>query len=407
MNSKTYVDLRNTFMSKLDENTVSFLFSGTPVRKSADATYVFQANRNYRYLTGIEEESSILVIDNVKKETILFIRDIDPFKEKWMGYFIQPEVAKIISGIEDVRFFSEFEAYFNEQLNRDVQIGVDFDHDVISEDFLAGPLSLIDHVEDESRLVDLFPILTSCRMIKHPDEVKAIEKALVVTNDAIESALTQLKPGNNENDVAALFQYEGMLQGGDLMFDTIMASGANAVVLHYVSNNAPLVDGEMVLFDLGIRVNGYGADISRTYPINGVFSERQALVYQAVLDCFHVINEAAKPGVSLLDLNEIAKDNLAKSLINMGLIDSAEDVGEYYYHSIGHSLGLDTHDVWNGRDHLLEAGHVITNEPGLYIKEWEIGVRIETDLLITQTGARDLAPFIKREIKDIETLLGK
>lgn len=407
MNSKTYIDLRNNFMSKVDDNTVNFLFSGTPIRKSADSTYVFQANRNFRYLTGIEEESSILILDKVNNETILFIRDIDPFKEKWMGYFIQPEVAKVISGIEDVRFFSEFENYFNDKLNSDVKIGVDFDHDVISDEFLSGPLSLIDHVEDEDRLVDIFPTLTECRMVKHEDEIKAIEEALVVTNTAIEKALTKLKPGNNENDVAALFQYEGMVHGGDLMFDTIMASGANAVVLHYVSNNAPLVDGEMVLFDLGIRVNGYGADISRTYPINGVFTQRQALVYQAVLDCFHVINEAAKPGVSLLDLNDIAKENLGQSLIKMGLIESLDDVGEYYYHSIGHSLGLDTHDIWNGRDHKLEAGHVITNEPGLYIKEWGIGVRIETDLVITKTGARDLAPFIKREIKEIEELLKK
>lgn len=407
MNHKTYQDLRTRYFEKMDTPAVTFLFSGVPIRKSADSTYVFQSNRNFTYLTGIEEEAAILVLDSRDQSSTLFIRDIDPFTEKWMGYFIQPEVAKVISGIEDVRFYSEFEEYLEAILKSDVSIGVDFDHDVIHDDLNAGPLTLIEQIEDEERLVDVFPTLMALRMVKHPDEVTAIKHALKVTNDAIEAALRDMAPGKNENDLAARFQYEGMKQGGDLMFDTIMASGANAVVLHYVSNNAPLVDGEMILFDLGIRVNRYGADISRTYPINGVFSDRQRMVYQAVLDCFHAINVAARPGVSLLDLNELAKEHLATSLKKMGLIDKSEDVGEYYYHSIGHSLGLDTHDVWVGRDHLLEAGNVITNEPGLYIKEWGIGVRIETDLLITETGCEDLAPYILKEVEAIESFLKK
>lgn len=406
MNHKTYQDLRARFFDRVEEDTVSFLFSGVPIRKSADSTYPFQANRNFRYLTGIEEEAAVLVMDKRCDRATLFIRDIDEFKEKWMGYFIQPEVATVISGIEDVRYLSEFETYYDALIMSGAKIGIDSDHDVISDEFNAGPLGIIQEVS-EDRIVDIFPTLVALRSVKHPDEVAAIKHALKVTNDAIEAALLDMKPGNNENDLAAAFQYEGMKQGGDLMFDTIMASGANAVVLHYISNNAPLVDGEMILFDLGIRVNGYGGDISRTYPINGRFTDQQKEVYQAVLDCFHAINAAAKPGISLLDLNEIAKAHLGASLIKMGLISDLEDVGEYYYHGVGHSLGLDTHDVWFGRDAILEAGNVITNEPGLYIKEWGIGVRIETDLLITEEGNEDLAPFIKREVEDIEALLQK
>ena len=405
MNKQTYIDLRNRFFEAVSDDVVTILYSGTPVRKSADSQYVFQSNRNFRYLTGIEEESAVLVLDNRDQSTTLFVRDIDEFKEKWVGYFLQPEVAKVISGIEDVRFLSEFEEYIEALLDSDALIGIDFDHDTVSDELLSGPSHLIDEIEDIDRIVDVFPTLTQCRMIKHPDEVEAIKEAIKVTNTAIEASLSELKPGNNENDLAALYQYSGMKQGGDLMFDTIMASGANAVVLHYVSNNAPLVDGELVLYDLGIRVNGYGADISRTYPINGKFTDRQKEVYQAVLDCFHAINKAAKPGVSLVDLNDLAKLELGQSLIKMGLIDDFADVGEYYYHSIGHSLGLDTHDVWSSREHKLEAGNVITNEPGLYIKEWEIGVRIETDLLITENGNEDLAPYILREVDDIENFL--
>ncbi len=407
MNINTYKDLRSRFFEKVEKDTVSFLFSGVPIRKSADSTYVFESNRNFTYLTGIEEESALLIMDARNQSATIFVRDIDGLKEKWMGYFIQPEVVKVISGIEDVRFFSEFDAYLEEILKSDVKIGIDFDHDVISDDFVAGPLGLIDMVEDEERIVDIFPTLVANRMVKHPDEVEAIKHALKATDNAIMAALKDMKPGANENDLAARFQFEAMKQGGDLMFDTIMASGANAVVLHYVSNNAPLVDGELVLFDLGVRINRYGADISRTFPINGKFTDRQKMVYQAVLDCFHAVNKAARPGVSILDLQELAKEHLATSVKKMGLIERSEDILNYYYHGIGHSLGLDTHDVWSSRDVKMQAGNVITNEPGLYIKEWGIGIRIETDLLITEDGCEDLAPYIVREVEDIEKVLAK
>ena len=406
MNSNTYKDLRHKVFEKLEANTVSLLFSGLSVRKSADASYPFFANRNFTYLTGIEEEAAILVLDKRNDSTILFIRDIDELKEKWMGYYIRPQQATELSGIEDVRYFSEFDAYMEQLVESDVLIGVDIDHDTEHEDIIASGLEFASNFDD-SRIVDIQSVLTQCRMVKHEDEVLAIENALEVTNEAILAALSEMKPGNNENDIAARFQYEGMKRGGSLMFDTIIASGANAVVLHYIENDQPLVDGEMVLFDLGISVNRYGGDISRTFPVNGKFTEQQRAVYQEVLDCFHAVNQAIRPGVTLIDLNELAKEKLANSCKKLGLIESTDDVSNYYYHSIGHSLGLDTHDAWSSREAKLEVGNVITNEPGLYIKEWGIGVRIETDVLVTQDGMRDLAPYIIREVDEIEAFLNQ
>lgn len=216
-----------------------------------------------------------------------------------------------------------------------------------------------------------------------------------------------MKPGNNENDVAARFAYEGAREHGDLMFDSILASGKNATVLHYVQNNQPLVDGELLLFDLGIRVNGYGADISRTFPINGTFTPRQKEVYQLVLDTFHAVNDAIRPGVSIMTLNDIAKELLAEGCVRLGLITDHRDVDRYYYHSIGHSLGLDTHDVWLDRNAPLVAGNVITNEPGLYIAEEGIGIRIETDALVTEESFEDLGPQIIREVAAIEAYLNR
>lgn len=401
MNKHTYIDLRKKVMDALPKNTVSFLFSGAGVRRSADSDYPFSANRNFVYLTGIEEPEAALVLDD---KPILFIRDIDPFQEKWVGYYMTIEEAQEVSGIEDVRFFSEFDAYVDSVLARDVKIGVDLDHDTYS-DVVHGSGVMFASDMGKENIVNIFDVLTLARSVKHPDEVEAIKEALKATDKAILSALTEMKPGNNENDVASRFQYEAHKVHGDLMFDSILAGGSNAVVLHYIENNDKLKDGDLLLFDLGVRKGHYGADISRTFPINGKYSDRQRAVYQEVLDCFHAVNEAIRPGISTNDLQELAKEKLAQSCKKLGLIESTDDVINYYYHGIGHSLGLDTHDVWPSRDHKLEAGNVITNEPGLYIAEWGIGVRIETDVLVTEDGCEDLAPYIIREVDEIEAYL--
>ena len=404
MNSNTRIKIRDRFISHLPNHCVTFVFSGLPIRKSADAEYPFQANRNFYYLTGIEEPGAVLVFDN--QNEILFLRDVDPKMEKWVGHYMRKEEATAVSGIKDVRYFEDFDKFLNKVMDRKTRFGLDLDHNTYTEEAFGSAISMADYVGIE-RVLDITDLFVRARMVKFDEEVEAIKHAAEVTNTAIESMLLEMKPGNNENDMASKFLYEAHKAGGDLMFETIAASGKNATVLHYVKNDEPLVDGEMILLDLGVRVKGYGADISRTYPINGKFTERQKAVYQAVLDTFHAINAAAKPGVSLQDLNDLAKEKLAEGCRNLGLIESDDELDQYYYHSVGHSLGLDTHDVWIQRDFPLEPGNVITNEPGLYIAQENIGIRIETDLLITQDGNIDLAPQIKREIEDIEALLNK
>lgn len=403
MNKQTYIDIRSKVSANLPKETVSFFFSGVGVRRSADADYPFSSNRNFTYLTGIEEPEAVLVMDG---EPILFIRDIDPFKEKWFGYFITVEKAQDISGISDVRFLSEFEAYVETVLARDVKIGVDLDHDTYSDVAHGSGVMFASTFESED-IVNVFDVVRDARMVKLPEEVEAIKHALDVTNTAILASLNEMKPGNNENDIASRFHYEAHRAQGDLMFDTIMASGSNAVVLHYIENNQELKDGELVLFDLGVRVNKYGGDISRTFPINGKFTDRQREIYQAVLDCFHAVNAAIRPGISILDLNELAKEKLAQSCKALGLLESTSDIDKFYYHGIGHSLGLDTHDVWGDRSQKLVVGNVITNEPGLYIASEGIGIRIETDVLVTESGCIDLAPQIIREVDDIESYLAQ
>lgn len=406
MNKETLITIRKNIMNELPDNTVTFLFSGLPVRKSADAEYPFFANRNFFYGTHIEEPGAILVFDKPNQKEILFLRDIDAFKEKWIGHYMRDTEAFERCGVEDIRYFAAFDDYVGEVIKAGYKIGVDMDHDTIADEYYGSGLMFSEEF-DEDFVTDIFENIVKCRMVKLPEEVEAIKAAAEVTNTAIMSMVEEMKPGNNENDMAARFLYEGNRAHGDLMFDTIVASGKNATTLHYISNDQPLNDGELVLLDLGIRVNGYGADISRTFPINGKYSQRQRDVYQEVLNCFHAINEAIKPGVSILDLNELSKELLGKSCIKLGLIDSVEEVGQYYYHSIGHSLGLDTHDVWLDRATPLVVGNVITNEPGLYIAEENIGIRIETDVVVTENGCVDLAPQIIREVDAIEKTMLK
>ncbi len=406
MNKNTYIDLRERFKTSLESEDLVILMSGTQIRKSADGVYPFHANRNFVYLTGIEEPEAVLIINMQKNEEILFLRDIDPFTEKWVGHFLKKEQAQEISGIEDVRYFEDFEDYFESNIESAKRIGLDYDHNHESELFFGSAKAMIEELEGFP-LYDVFPNLVECRMIKHPDEVKAIKNAAVITNSAIEAMLSEMKPGANEMDMAARFLYEGQKNFGSLMFDTIVASGKNATVLHYIENNQKLHDGELVLLDLGICVNHYGADISRTYPINGKFTQRQKEVYQEVLNTFKYINKMIAPGISLAELNELAKVSLGEACIRLGLIDDIDDVGRYYYHSIGHSLGLDTHDVWADRERALVPGNVITNEPGLYIAEEGIGIRLETDVLVTDSGNIDLAPQILIEIDDIEAFLNR
>ncbi|CAM3695579.1 aminopeptidase P family protein [Erysipelothrix urinaevulpis] len=404
MNSTTYRQLRDRFKTTLQDNELVVLMSGTGIRKSADAQYPFHANRNFVYLTGIEEPEAILMMNTKTDEEILFLRDIDPFMEKWVGRFMTKEQAQEISGIEDVRYFVDFEEYFEKNIEQVDTIGLDLDHDSPSDLFYGSGVNMQEELEGFP-VYDVFPKLVECRTVKHEDEIEAIKHAAVVTNTAIENMLKEMKPNGNEQDMAARFLYEGQKRNGSLMFDTIVAGGANATVLHYIENNQKLQDGDLVLVDLGICVNHYGADISRTFPINGQFTQRQKEVYSEVLNTFKYINDSVKPGISILELNNLAKVSLGEACIRLGLIDDIKDVDQYYYHSIGHSLGLDTHDVWLDREAPLVPGNVITNEPGLYIAEEGIGVRLETDLLVTKDGNDDLAPQILIEINDIEKLL--
>lgn len=208
-----------------------------------------------------------------------------------------------------------------------------------------------------------------------------------------------------EYEIEAYFNFELNKRGiKEFAFDTIAASGKNATVLHYSSNNTKTQDNELMLLDLGAQYQLYNADISRTFPLNGKFTERQKQVYNIVLKANEEVMKAVKPGVTLMELQNLCKSILAEGCKSIGLIKEDSELSKYYFHGVSHPLGLDTHDV-GSRGMKLEAGMIITDEPGLYIEEEGIGIRIEDDILVTENGYENLSQSIIKSVEDIESFM--
>ncbi len=411
MTRQEYITRRARLAQALPEGSMSFFFAGNPVRKSADTDYPFYVNRNYYYLTGIKDPGTVLVLVKTAKSVreYLFINPIDEQMEKWVGKSIRPSEAMEISGIHAIQFLDSFHSFIsrNLPLMKITQLGIDNDPSVPGSRLLEADVfaKTIRKQYSAYPIFNTYSLVAGLRTLKSEAEVDAIRYACEKTDLAIQEMLKVTRPGGNERELQAAFDYALAKEGGREMFESIVAAGANGCVLHYVANDQPLHDQELVLFDLGGCYNEYGADISQTYPVNGTFTPRQKEVYTVVLDCFKAISAATKPGVSMAELNRLANDILGEGCVKLGLIDDKLKVRQYYFHGIGHSLGLDTHDIGFTEETVLAPGCVVTNEPGLYIEEEKIGIRIETDLLVTETGCVDLAPSIKREISQIEELM--
>jgi len=248
-------------------------------------------------------------------------------------------------------------------------------------------------------------VIRPLRAIKSSWEIKQLQKAIEITNNGILSIFKNTKTGMYEYEAEAFLRYEmyrnGLKRFG---FQPIVAGGKNATILHYISNVCKIKKGDLLLLDVGVSYNNYSADISRAYPISGKFNKRQKDVYQAVLNIQKEIIAMIKPGVSMTELNKKTTDLIIAALKKLKLIKKDSEYKKYYMHSVSHHLGMDTHDIVP-RDSVLKVGNVITVEPGIYIPEENIGVRIEDDVLVTKTGYRVLSKAIPKEIDELETIL--
>lgn len=412
MKMNQYSNRRNKILKSLQSNVAIMLFSGKAPMRSEDEAYPFSVNRNFYYLTGLDKEDMVLLmynLDGVSKE-ILFILPYNKSLARWVGGRMLKEEASEISEIKDVRNVSEIDETVASLMNRtrkdnNFKFCFDFWHYNMDQEETPA-LRYSKKLRERYPYVvfkDIYPVLTHLRLIKDEYEISCIRKAIHTTNLGIQQMMKSAKPGVNEMTMEGVFDFvlaQAMCR--NKAFDTIAASGERATILHYSDNNQVMNDGELFLCDLGATYNYYCADISRTFPVNGRFSDRQREIYEIVLNAQKIVENNARVGMKMKDLNQMVIDFYKKELPLHGLY---RDVSDYYFHSVSHHLGLDTHDVDGGMGAVLEAGNVITNEPGLYIADEGIGIRIEDDLVITGTGCEVLSKEIIKEVYDIETFM--
>ena len=410
-----YTLRRNKLFNALDDNSVTILFSGAGRKKSGDENYAFTPNRNFYYLTGISQENSILLLiknDN-ERQSYLFVEEKDEKLEKWTGYRLTLDQAREISGIENVCVRTTFEgkmlAFFsdNESTNEKIsKFYLDLEPELKiaeskSTQTYKKELEVVHHLE----VLDVNSIIGELRKIKSEAEIEMIREAIETTNLGLKHALLELGPGKHEYNLRNAFEFAVKEDQDSLFaFSSIVAAGENATILHYPSQKDMVKTNDLVLFDVGASSGYYAADISRTYPASGKFNEVQRKIYEIVLNCNKQTAKFMRPGITLMEANEFAKNFLADECVEKGLISSKEEIGKVYYHSVSHFLGLDTHDFGSKNDKLV-PGNVVTCEPGLYFKDLGIGVRIEDDVLITEEGSEVLSENIVKDVDAIESML--
>ena len=371
----------------------------------------FSQDNNFLYFTGLKIPNAILVLiksaDAVQE--MLFIERGIPEREVWDGKKMTKDEAQEISEIRRVLYLDEYDATMSmwcPMLNKiHANIGfVALDQPLNYALYRLEPLRIR---FPQIQIADITPLITPLRKIKDAWEIEQMQKAIDITGEGILDIIRQARASMYEYELEAMLFYRMQRSGAHHWgFAPIIASGINAATLHYGQNNCRIEEGQLVLMDVGAAYNNYSADITRCFPVSESFSDRQKQIYQLVLDVQKEIIEMIKPGVSLMDLQVRTRELLAESALAIGLIKDLDEITRYYMHGVSHFLGLDTHDL-GGRNAILEVGNVITVEPGIYIPEENLGVRIEDDVLVTESGNHVLSHNIPKEISEIEEIRRK
>mgnify|MGYP000062547662 FL=1 len=341
---------RQKILDKMEKNSIAVLYSGIEHHVSADEYDLFtaQANRNFFYLTGLRRDNMVLLMDKCVEpaRTMLFIEEADPLMERWYGRKVTEEEAIEISGIDDVKFIDEFESTMDMLMTREDVYTAYFDtyrHQKADlPDYNLVKANEFRQDYPSVTLKNLFPLVAEERMQKDDDEIKLIKDAIELTKQGLNNVMANLKPGMKEYQAQADFEYVVRRGGAEwTAFPTIAGSGVNGTMLHYDTNRETIEDGTLLLLDLGARIDGYNSDITRTYPANGKFTERQKAVYDIVLAANRKIVETAKPGMTTKELNKVCQDVLSEGLIKLGLIKEPVEISKYYMHGVSHHLGID------------------------------------------------------------------
>jgi Xaa-Pro aminopeptidase len=391
---------------------------------NADGTMPFYQNSNLFYLTGVDQEESILLMapdfPNEDMREILFLRETNEEIAVWEGHKLTKEEGTETSGIKNIKWNHEFEKMLYTIMAESQNLYL-YKNEHIRNASLVQTANdrLISWCKEHYPLYNyerLAPIMYDLRCIKSEEEVKLVEHACHITEQGFRQILQVVEPGVWEYEVEAEYNYTFLKnRSRGFAYQPIVAGGKNACVLHYVENNQQLKDGDLLLMDVGAEYANYNADMTRTIPVNGRFTKRQRQVYDAVLRVKTQATELLRPGTNIPEYHKAVGELMTEELLELGLLDKEEVKNQnpdwpaykkYFMHGTSHHIGLDVHDVASVYKP-LEVGMVFTVEPGIYIPDENIGIRIEDDILITETGHKNLMRNIPIHADEIEDLMNE
>jgi len=411
MDKKFFTRNREALYETIPDGALLVIGSGGNSHRSADEDFRFFANRNFVYMTGIDEPDCILLARRIfgKLHETLFIQDPDPEVEKWTGRRIPVVDAAKLSGIEDIAMRSTFDTVFHKLANdtyfEKVYLCLEANTGQQRTDQNHLFHKMVQEKYANLYVVNAFAQIASQRMIKSPEEISAIDKAIAVVREGILKMMAVCKEAKTEMDLFAEFMYVVHKYGAvEPAFKPIISCGENNFYLHYDTPFGELVDGKLCLVDVGVKNSFCNVDISRVFPRNGTFTDKQKLIYNIALEINNEVTETIKPGMFFRDINEMNRELTFPRLKAAGLLTDIKDLDQYVWHRCSHHIGFDVHDVGSYEMPLAE-GMFFSMDMGLYIKEWGIGMRIEDDVLMTANGLKNVSSSIPRTIEEIESAM--
>lgn len=406
----------------MQENSIAIFVSNDEVPNNGDAIYRFKQNSDVFWLSGITQEDSMVILfpdnpDPKYREVLVLVRP-NELKEKWDGKRLRVKEAQDISGIKTIVWVDSLDGLLQPWIHLADNIYLDSnENDRKASLVRTRDYRFIDKMKSRYPLhnyVRAAKIMKELRAIKTAFEVEVMQQAIDITDTTFRRLLQFIQPGVMEYEIEAEIYHSFLSQRATgEAYGSIIASGDRARTLHYVSNNQECKDGELILMDFGAEYGGYCADLTRTVPVNGKFTRRQKTVYNACLHLHDYAKSLLKPGISILDYTDKVGEEATQQFLKIGLLKKSEVKNEdpenrayrkYLYHGISHHLGVDVHDLGT-RTEPIKAGMVFTVEPGIYIEEEQMGIRIENNLWITKNGNKDLMKNIPITVEEIEALM--
>ena len=422
LDSNIFINNRKRFVRQMTPNSIAVFVSNDEWPGNGDALHPFKQNSDLFWLSGIVQEDSMVILfpdnpDPKFREVLVLVRP-NELKEKWDGKRLRAEEARKISGIQTIVWLDSLDAMLQGWIHLADTIYLDSnENDRKASNIQTREYRFIAEMKARYPLHQFMraaKIMKALRAIKTKEEIVVVQKAIDITDLTFRRVMKFVKPGVHEYEIEAEIWHSFLSnRATGPAYGSIIASGDNARTLHYVSNNAACKDGDLLLMDFGAEYGGYCADLTRTIPVNGKFTKRQKEVYNACLHLHNYAKSILKPGISILDYTDKVGEEATKQFIKIGLLTKADVKNEdkenrayrkYLYHGISHHLGIDVHDLGT-RTAPIQAGMLFTIEPGIYIEEEKMGIRIENNFWITKNGNNDLMKNIPITADEIESYM--